>query len=179
MLARVERGKIFDRGIKFSECNFVVHLQLEPAEIAMQRYGLDIQMKRQPPNSPQFNCLDAGVFNSLGKTVVREAPTTIDELISVVNTAWNDLPIETIDNVFVSVQCSMRDCLSVFGDNTVKLKHMNKAKLRKQGLFPQSIVVPHHLVSKGEMLLKHPELFLPKENPEYAWRDGEGGNNNQ
>ena len=103
---------------------------------------------------------------------MREAPTTIDELIAVVTKAWDDLPRDTIDNVFVSVQCSMRDCPSVYGDNTVKLKHMNKAKLRKQGKFPQSIVVPHHLVCKGEMLLQYPELFLPKEKPAYAWNGG-------
>ena len=146
--------------------------------VAMDEYGLDIQMKRQPPQSPHFNVHDCGLFNSLQKEVVSEAPANIDELIDCVTDAWDNLSRDTIDNVFLSVQCAMRDCLADNGDNTVKLKHMNKAKLRRDGMFPQSIVVPHHLVSKAHLLLNHPELFLPKEKQPYAWRDGEEADNN-
>ena len=42
----------------------------------------------------------------------------------------------------------MGDCLSVFGDNTEKLKQMNKAGLKRCGILPVSITVPYHLYAK-------------------------------
>ena len=49
----------------------------------------------------------------------------------------------------------MRDCLTMFGDNTVKLKHMNKAGL-KSSVIPVSIPVTYHLYAKSCMLLDYP-----------------------
>ena len=64
----------------------------------------------------------------------------------------------------------MRDCLSVYGDNTIKQKHMNKALLRKQGLLPVSITVPRDTVSKARLFLHKPDFYLPKEKKAYAWK---------
>ena len=91
----------------------------------------------------------------------------MDQLIEIVGKAWCDLPKETIDNVFLSVMCSMRDALSCYGNNTVKLKHMNKSMLRKQNRLPLSILVPNELVLKGQALLETPDAFLPKEKEAY------------
>ena len=65
--------------------------------------------------------------------------------------------------------------LTVFGDNTLKLQHMNKSALKKCGmLVPVSITVPYHLFVKATMLLDYPDCFLPKEKQEgYAWKDEE------
>ena len=67
----------------------------------------------------------------------------------------------------------MRNALTVFGDNTVKLQHMNKAALKKRGMLPVSITVPNHLFVKGTMLLDYPDCFLPKEKKGYEWKDEE------
>ena len=69
----------------------------------------------------------------------------------------------------------MRNSLTVFGDNTVKLQHMNKAALKRRSsmLVPVSITVPNHLFVRGTMLLDYPDCFLPKEKEGYAWKDEE------
>ena len=85
------------------------HLDILIPDVALSKYNLDVEMKRQPPQSPQFNVLDCGIFNAVEKSVLKAAPTSIDELISVVKKSWSDLPRETIDNVFLSAMCSMRD----------------------------------------------------------------------
>ena len=33
-----------------------------PTREAMDKYGLDIQMKKQPPQSPDFNVFYCGIF---------------------------------------------------------------------------------------------------------------------
>ena len=146
--------------------------QLIPRE-AMDKYGLDIQLKKQPPQSPDFNVFDCGVFCSMQRMVTAEGPQSLDELINVVGKVWKEYPHYLINDVFLSVQCAMRNSLTVFGDNTVKLQHMNKAALKKRGMLPVSITVPNHLFVKGTMLLDYPDCFLPKEKKGYEWKDEE------
>ena len=45
---------------------------------------------------------------------------------------------------------------------------MNKAALKKSGMLPVSIKVPHHLFVKGTILLDYPDCFLPNEKEGYA-----------
>ena len=123
---------------------------------AMDKYGLDIQLPaKQPPQSPGFNVFDCGIFCSMQRMVTAEGPSSLDELINVVGNVGKDYPHHLIDDVsLLSVQCSMRNSLTaVFGDNTVKLQHMNKAALKKHSMLPVSITVPNHLFVKGTMLL--------------------------
>ena len=83
-----------------------------------------MKVKQQPANSPTFNALDCGVFNSsVQKVVYCTSPKNIDELISTVKGAFNAIPKETLDNVYLLVQLSMRDCLQVAGENTVGFSH--------------------------------------------------------
>ena len=70
------------------------------------------------------------------------APSTIDKLISSVQEAFKAMPRDTLDNVFLSVQSSMKECLPVDGENTVPLKHIGKAYLRHTGRLPTSLNVP-------------------------------------
>ena len=51
----------------------------------MDKYGLDIQLKKQPPQSPDFNVFDCRIFCSMQRMVTAEGPQTLDELIDVVH----------------------------------------------------------------------------------------------
>ena len=53
------------------------------------------------------------------RMVTAEGPQSLDELINVVGNVWKNYPHHLINDVFLSVQCSMRNSLTVFGDNTV------------------------------------------------------------
>ena len=140
---------------------------------AMDKYGLDIQLKKQPPQSPDFNVFDCAIFCSMQRTLTAEGPQTLDELINVVGKVWKDCPQHLINDVFLSVQCSMRNSLTVFGETTVKLQQTNKAALKKHGMLSVSITVPHCLFVKGTMLLDYPDSFLPKEEKGYEWKNEE------
>jgi hypothetical protein len=104
-----------------------------------EELGWNIQMKRQPPNSPDFNVLDLGFFASIQSIQHLAAPTNIDELIEAVTTAFFSMKREKLDNVFLSLQQAMTGALMVNGDNTYKQSHMSKDQLRRAGLLPVSI----------------------------------------
>ena len=104
-----------------------------------QKEGWDIRMINQPPNSPDFNVLDLGFFNAIQSLQHQEAPTSIDELVSCVEQAFNKLSRETLDNTFLSYQNTLESCMKVEGGNKYKLVHMGKEKLRREGRLPVSI----------------------------------------
>ena len=80
---------------------------------AMDKYGLDIQLKKQPPQSPDIHVFDCGIFCSMQRMVILlKVLKTLDELINVVDVVgnvWKDYPHHLINDVFLFVQCSMRN----------------------------------------------------------------------
>lgn len=113
----------------------------------------DIRIKRQPSNSPDFNVLDLGFFNSIQSIQHQKAPTNIKELILVVKQAFKEEKRDTLDNVFLSLQQCMIESLKVNGNNTYKLAHMGKDKLRRQGLLPVSLLCEENVLSEAKKRL--------------------------
>ena len=107
--------------------------------------GWDIAMKNQPANSPDFNYLDLGFFKAIQSLQHQMAPANIDELIKCVEDAYWQQPIETVENVCLSLQQCLQCCMLVKGCNRYKLPHMAKKKmratLRKTGE-PMPTVIP-------------------------------------
>ena len=92
----------------------------------------------------------------------KESARNLDELIAAVDTAYDKLDRITLDNVWLSVQGSMEDCLRVDGDNRYPLRHMGKAKLRREGRIPISIRVDPLLIARGQKLLdERPAIVTP------------------
>ena len=114
---------------------------------------LNITMVKQPPQSPEFNALDAGIFHSLQKNVWKEKCKNIDDLIAAVETVYENLSRVTLDNVWLSVQCAMEDCLHEDGDNAAPIRHMSKAMLHRQGILPALIKCKPKLIARGNRLL--------------------------
>lgn len=102
--------------------------------------GWNIVMTNQPPNSPDFNVLDLGFFNSIQSLTQRDAPKNIDELIESVGVAFENLSHETLDNTFISYQKAMESSMKLGGSNQYKLEHMSKKKQRREGTLATNVL---------------------------------------
>lgn len=111
------------------------------------RDGWKITLKPQPANSPDFNILDLGFFNSIQSLQHEAAPNTINELIAEVENAFNKESPVTSDYVFLSYQKAMESAMKVNGSNKYKLEHMGKDTLRRNGLLPVSVKCTEELIT--------------------------------
>jgi hypothetical protein len=89
-------------------------------------------------NSPDCNVFDLGFFAAIQSLQQREASSNIDEMIVAVVKAFGDLTLESLDNVFLSLQAALECTMNNEGSNAFKLPHLGKAALRRQGKLPES-----------------------------------------
>lgn len=115
--------------------------------------GWDIRVKAQPPNSPDFNVLDLGFFNSIQSLQHQSTPKTIDELIDCVITAFNSLNLEKLDNVFLTLQKCMESAMLASGGNNYKIQHMSKDKLRRNDRLPISVICDKNAIDQANRSL--------------------------
>ncbi|KAH9079770.1 hypothetical protein Ae201684P_010209 [Aphanomyces euteiches] len=93
--------------VNIQQDNASPHRCIDSAELC--RNGItDINVSNQPANSPDFNVLDLGIFNSIQKA------------------AFCELPMETIGKSFITLQKVMELSMSDNGGNNFKLPHMSK-----------------------------------------------------
>ncbi|KAF0704028.1 hypothetical protein AaE_015142 [Aphanomyces astaci] len=86
-----------------------------------------IVVVNQPPNSPDFNVLDLGFFNSIQSLQYQKATRSIEELIDAVESAFYELPADTLAKTFViTLQNVMEKSIEIHGSNEYKLPHMRK-----------------------------------------------------
>ena len=88
-------------------------------------------MMCQPPNSPDLNVLDLGYFNALQAMQLKENIKTKEELVDAVHRTYSTMNIETLDNIFVTLQKFMESILSAEGTNQYKKPRVKKAKMKK------------------------------------------------
>jgi hypothetical protein len=104
---------------------------------------------------PDYNVLDLGLFAAIQSLQHREAPSSIDELVASVIKAFGDLSVESLDNVFLSLQAVLKYIMNNEGSNSFKLPHLGKAALRHQGKLPESVTcTPDSIEAAFESLLK-------------------------
>jgi hypothetical protein len=110
----------------------------DPNEIGILTPG-KIEIYAQPPNSPDTNILDLGLFNALQSAYWTHAPKNSGEIITMVQQTYWSYPADKINRIFVTLQ-SIYDCIIVeHGDNHYKLPHMNKDKLERDGTLPREL----------------------------------------
>jgi hypothetical protein len=97
---------------------------------------LDVQLRCQPPNSPDLNCLNLSLFTAIQARQRLRALRTLDELIGAVTDVYWELPPATINKAFLSLQGSMDSCIKDLGGNAFKPQHMGKDKLAREGRLP-------------------------------------------
>lgn len=65
--------------------------------------GWTIEMSCQPPQSPNLNVLDLGIFNAIQSVQHRWPSNKLDDLVAAVERAFNSLPAETRDKCFLTL----------------------------------------------------------------------------
>ncbi|ETV90078.1 hypothetical protein H310_15088 [Aphanomyces invadans] len=93
----------------------------------------------QPANSPDLYVLDLGFFNSIQSLQQKIPAFTVDELISNVTSAFANVPAESLDNVFYTLQSVMECILETGGSNKFKLRHIGKEAKRRNGELEESL----------------------------------------
>jgi hypothetical protein len=100
-----------------------------------------IELYTQPANSPDLNLLDLGLFNAIQAAYWKHSPRTHVQLIAMVQATYEEFPISTINRVWLSLMTCFNEVIALNGDNTYKVPHMNKSRLERLGLLPDTIDV--------------------------------------
>ncbi|XP_031124382.1 uncharacterized protein LOC116027098 [Ipomoea triloba] len=106
---------------------------------AAKKDGFDIHLTCQPPNSPDMNVLDLRFFRALQSLQHQEAPRNVDKLVAATHKAFNEISVESLSNVFLTLQLCMVEVMKKYGGNNYKLPHINKQRLAREGLLPTTI----------------------------------------
>jgi hypothetical protein len=114
---------------------------------ALEDLGLTekISIYTQPPNSPDLNICDLGLFNALQAAYYDNAPKNEVELITMVEQTYADYPHEMINRLFITLQTVFNSVLEHNGGNQYKITHMNKGRLEREGRLPVAIACTHAL----------------------------------
>lgn len=108
--------------------------------------GFQITLIQQPPNSPDVNVNDLGFFRAIQSLQQQEACKNAEELVSAVTSSYNKLEAMTLNKVFLSLQCCLKEIMKVKGQNNYKIPHMKKNALILQNALPTNMEVPEFLV---------------------------------
>lgn len=125
---------------------------------AGRQLRLDLHVLCQPPNSPDFNVLDLGYFRSIQSLQHEEGSANYDELVGAVEKSFEDLKIDKLDDVFLSLQSCITAVLTDAGGNGYTLPHSNKAALRRSGQLPEAFSCRLELFEKTRAASKSAPL---------------------
>jgi len=73
-----------------------------------------------------MNVLDLGFFRSIQSLTDRRGLTTIEELIQGVEEEYEGYDVENLNQVFLTLQMSMKEVMKIGGGNKYRNPHMSK-----------------------------------------------------
>ncbi|XP_021755471.1 uncharacterized protein LOC110720732 [Chenopodium quinoa] len=116
---------------------------------ACTQNGFNIKMVYQPPQSPDLNVLDLGLFIVMQSIQYQSFPKNVEELVKVVEEAYNTF--DPISNKFtwITLQSCMTEILKMMEDNNFTPTHMKKRSLEKQGILPERLTFSPELVAQA------------------------------
>ncbi len=102
-----------------------------------------IDLVLHSPDSPDLNIFGLGLFNGLQSLQYKTSPSTIEELVSEVNEAYEHYEPRSIDNCILTLNKVMECIMKEHGANTYKmpnppLQQMSFRLLRKSALWQSS-----------------------------------------
>nr|GLL39697.1 uncharacterized protein LOC109190808 isoform X1 [Ipomoea trifida] len=117
------------------------HISVNDVEFleAAQKDGFDIHLTCQHPNSPDMNALDLGFFRALQSLQYQESPWNVDELVAATIKSFDEISVDNLSNVFLTLQLCMVEVMKMFGGNNYKLRHINKQILAREDQLPTTI----------------------------------------
>ena len=102
------------------------------AQVA-QEAGFNIHLMCQPPNSPDLNVLDLGLFNGIQSLRDKKSPKNVDELVNAVEKAFADFSPKLSNYIFLTLQYVMVEIMKGDGTNDYKIPHNKKSILEREG----------------------------------------------
>lgn len=132
--------------------------------------GFNIKLVFQPPQSPDLNVLDLGLFNGFQSIQYQSFPKNLDELIERVEEAYEWYEPKAINHCWLTLQSCMVEILKVRGSNNYKIPHMGKDRLERLGMLPENIKVDQAVVDEAVSYLN--ERFIPVNINEYEVDEG-------
>lgn len=114
-----------------------------------RRYGWHIALQNPPPYSPDFTVLDNTLFKHVERTLKAipvppraAALAPLEELVRNVQTAFQALTREQLDDAFLSLQKVLECTMLVHGANTYELEGgaTGREQLERDGSLPVSIM---------------------------------------
>ncbi|GJZ05793.1 hypothetical protein Tco_0539586 [Tanacetum coccineum] len=117
------------------------HIAVNDSEFvkAASHDRFDIRLRFQPPNSPDLNVLDLGIFRAIQSLQEQESLRNIDELLSAVQTTFENMPSHELNNVFLTLQTCIKEMMKIHGGNNYQTPHIGKGRLARQGNLPLQI----------------------------------------
>ena len=109
----------------------------------------DISIICQPPNSPDFNVLDLGFFNSIQSIQSKVMTRNIEELVEAVIKAFNDYPHDKITDVFLTLQSMMESTMEHNGGNNFKIPHKKKYQMTSSEKINYNIECDTHIYNSA------------------------------
>nr|GMC58175.1 Transposase, Tc1-like protein [Ipomoea batatas] len=145
------------KSIFIQQDNAKPHISVNDAEFleAAQKNGFDIRLTWQPPNSPDMNVLDLVFFRAIQYLQYQESPRNVDELVVATQKAFDDISIESLSNIFLTLQLCMVEVMKRFGGNNYKIPHINKQKLEQEGQLPTTISCDMEVLNEEISSLQH------------------------
>jgi hypothetical protein len=151
-------GKNGRTTILIQQDNAGPHVSGDDTQLASElvKDGFDIKLVNQPPNSPDMNVLDLGWFRAIQSLQHQiEAQNTIDDLINATQKAFEDMEVQKLNNVFLTLQQCMVETMRVGGSNNYKVPHMSKAALLRRGDMPETLTCPADALQKASEDIVH------------------------
>ena len=120
---------------------------------AVTASGINIQLKFQPPNSPDMNVLDLGHFRAIQWLQYKRAARDIDELFAAVHEYFAESSRKKLNNIFLSLQQCLIETMKVDGPKKYKLPHMEKDSLDHQDSLPLRLECPIEVYERARALV--------------------------
>ncbi|KAE8776377.1 hypothetical protein D1007_50995 [Hordeum vulgare] len=121
---------------------------------AVEQTDLDIQLLRQPPNSPKFNVLDLWFHRSLQSLTDCRAPMNIQELIQGVEEEFQKYDAHKLFKSFITLQVVMVEVMKDQGGNSYKMPHLHKDRLQNAGEEIISVYCSAELITNTMTILQ-------------------------
>jgi hypothetical protein len=123
---------------------------------ALNQDGFDIRLASQPPNSPDMNVLDLGLFRAIQSLQHQLPQKGIDSLIAATEQAYWSMDPEKLNNIFLSWQQCMIEVMRNDGCNRYKLPHMGKSALQRKGQLPDRLQCPVDVIEHTKRIVSPP-----------------------
>ena len=111
----------------------------ELEEMTQEALGISVEFVYQPPNSPDTNVLDLGIFRSLQALQFQRVSNNEREIIDNVQEVFNAYEGTKINKAFLSLQANLEKIIEVNGGNNYILAHMGKDRLANTGQLPHVV----------------------------------------